>query len=155
MDEIAQRILSAFDRLDRVSLDVSTLLAFLGGDSAQLRATVLDALPELAAAGLLREDGAGFYSRTEDGRMAVAPLRAITLYARARCHLCEEAKSAIAPLATEFGASLREVDIDADPVLRERYGNDVPVIFIGPRFFAKYRVDAVRLRRVLQDPGLQ
>ena len=151
MDDIAQRILSAFDRLGRVSLTAEALLAFLGPDSPQSRAVVLDALPELMNAALLRDDGAGSYSRTEDGRLAVAPPRAITMYTRARCHLCDEAKSAIAPLAAEFGATLREVDIDADPVLRERYTNEVPVIFLGPRFFAKYRVDATRLRQALQN----
>lgn len=151
MDEIAQQILYAFDRLGRVSLTAEALVASLGPDSPQSRAVVLDAIPELMNAALLRDDGAGSYSRTEDGRLAVAPPRAITIYTRARCHLCDEAKSVIAPLAAEFGASLREVDIDADPTLRERYTNDVPVIFIGPRFFAKYRVDAALLRRALQN----
>ena len=151
MDEIAQRILSAFDGLGRVSLTAEALAAFLGVDSTQSRAVLLDALPELMNAALLRSDGAGFYSRTEDGRLAVAPPRAITMYTRARCHLCDEAKAVIAPLAAEFNATLREVDIDADPALRERYTNDVPVIFVGPRFFAKYRVDPSRLRGTLQN----
>lgn len=151
MDEIAQHILSAFDRLGRVSLTTEALAAFLGVESTQSRAVLLDALPELINAGLLRDDGAGFYSRTEDGRLAVAPPRAITVYTRARCHLCGEAKAVIAPLAAEFHAPLREVDIDADPVLHERYTNDVPVIFVGPRLFAKFRVDSSRLRRALQN----
>lgn len=154
MDEIAQRILAAFDGLGRTSLDAAGLMAFLGDDSAQLRAAVFDALPELANAGLLRDEAAGFYSRTEDGRLAVASPHAITLYTRAQCHLCEEAKSVIAPVAAQFGASVHEVDIDADPLLRERYTNDVPMIFVGPRFFAKYRVDAERLRRALQNSTL-
>jgi glutaredoxin len=151
MDEIAQRILSAFDLLQRVSLNAEALVTFLGLDSPQSRAAVLDALPELTNAALLRDDGEGFYGRTEDGRLAVAPPRSITIYTRARCHLCEEAKSILAPLAAEFAAPLSEVDIDADPALRERYTNDVPVIFVGPRFFAKYRVETTRLRRALQN----
>ncbi|HTU36254.1 MAG TPA: glutaredoxin family protein [Candidatus Acidoferrum sp.] len=151
MDEIGQRILWAFDRLDRVSLDAAALVAFFGDDSAQSRAAVLDALPELANAGLVRDDGWGFYSRTEDGRLAVAPPQAITIYTRAQCHLCEQAKSLIAPIALEFGASVHEVDIDGDPVLLERYTNDVPVIFVGPRFFAKYRIDPEQLRRALRN----
>jgi len=104
----------------------------------------------MVKAGLLRDDGADFYSRTEDGRLAVAGPRDITLYTRAGCHLCDQAKEAIAPLLGEFGARLREVDIDHDPILRERYRNDVPVVFIGPRFFAKHRLDADRLRGELQ-----
>jgi glutaredoxin len=112
---------------------------------------VLDAVSELASAGLLRDDGGDFYSRTEDGRLAVASPRTITLYTRSGCHLCDEAKGAISPLLAEFGAQLREIDIDDDPVLHRRYTNDVPVVFVGPRFFAKHRVDSIRLRKELQS----
>src|SRR6266513_1614452 len=69
----------------------------------------------------------------EDSRLAASGPRDVTLYTRPGCHLCDQAKSAIAPLSREFGAVLREVNIDADPALKERYGWDVPVIFIGQR----------------------
>jgi glutaredoxin len=77
--------------------------------------------------------------------------RDVTLYTRPGCHLCEEAKAAITPLLREFGAILREVNIDEDPELRERYGWDVPVIFIGQHKAAKHRVDVVQFRRQLED----
>jgi glutaredoxin len=150
MKAVAQRILATFDQLQRVSLDLHTLFEFVGGNPPEQREAVLDAVSEMAKAGLLRDDGADFYSRTEAGRLAVAGPREITLYTRAGCHLCEEAKAAIAPLLSRFGATLREVDIDQDPILRDRYTNDVPVVFIGSRFFAKHRVDADRLRRELE-----
>ncbi len=89
----------------------------------------------------------------EDARLAASGPRDVTLYTRPGCHLCEEAKSAIAPLLGEFGAALREVNIDADPVLRERHGWDVPVIFVGSHKAAKHRVDLEQLRRQLQDAG--
>jgi glutaredoxin len=38
----------------------------------------------------------------------------VILYTRAGCHLCEEAKQAMVPVLREFGARLREVDIDTD-----------------------------------------
>jgi glutaredoxin len=75
----------------------------------------------------------------------------VTLYTRAGCHLCEEAKSQMAPLLLEFGARLREVDIDADPQLRELYNLDVPVIFLAGRKVAKHRVDLKQLKRQLQE----
>jgi glutaredoxin len=78
-----------------------------------------------------------------------APLE-VTLYTRAGCHLCEEAKRAMAPVLREFGARLREVDIDADAQLQQHYTNDVPVICIGTRMIAKHRIDPERLRRALQ-----
>jgi hypothetical protein len=51
----------------------------------------------------------------------------------------------------EFGAVLREVNVDEDSVLKERYGWDVPVIFIGQRKAAKHRVNLKQFRRQLQD----
>lgn len=87
----------------------------------------------------------------EDVRLAASGPRDVTLYTRPGCHLCDEAKSAIAPLLQEFGAQLREVNIDADPVLKDRYGWDIPVIFIGPKKAAKHRVDVEHFRRQLQE----
>lgn len=75
----------------------------------------------------------------------------MTLYTRAGCHLCEEAKAQMAPLLRECGARLREVDIDADPALRERYTNDVPVVFLGGKRVAKHRVDLRQFRRQLDE----
>lgn len=89
----------------------------------------------------------------EDARLAAVGPREVTLYTRPGCHLCEEAKAAMMPLLREFGASLREVNIDEDPVLRERYGWDVPVIFLGARKVAKHRVDLEQFRRQLQEAG--
>jgi len=86
----------------------------------------------------------------EDARIAAAGPREVTLYTRAGCHLCEEAKEAMAPLLREFGASLREVNIEQDAVLEERYGWDIPVIFIGARKAAKHRVDVEQFRRQLK-----
>jgi glutaredoxin len=90
---------------------------------------------------------------SEDQRLAAAGPREVTFYTRPGCHLCDEAKAAIAPLLAQFGAALREVNIDEDPVLKQRYGWDVPVIFIGAHQVAKHRVDIERFRRQLRDAG--
>jgi glutaredoxin len=87
----------------------------------------------------------------EDARLAASGPRDVTLYTRPGCHLCDEAKSAIAPLLREFGASLREVNIDDHPALKELYGSDIPVIFIGQKKAAKHRVDVEQFRRQLRD----
>src|SRR5258708_25133035 len=89
----------------------------------------------------------------EDARLAASGPRDVTLYTRPGCHLCDEAKAAIAPLLHEFGATLREVNIDADPVLKERFGWDITVIFIGQRKVAKHLVHMEQFRRPLQDAG--
>ena len=87
----------------------------------------------------------------EDARLALAGPREVTLYTRPGCHLCEDAKTAIAPLLREFGAVLREVNIDKDAVLEKRYGWDIPVIFIGARKAAKHRVDVEQFGRQLRE----
>jgi glutaredoxin len=86
----------------------------------------------------------------EDLRLARCGPRDVTLYTRPGCHLCDEAKVAIAPILHEFGVVLREVNVDEDSVLKERYGWDVPVIFIGRHKAAKHRVDLRQFRRQLR-----
>jgi glutaredoxin len=87
----------------------------------------------------------------EDLRLARCGLRDVTLYTRPGCRLCDEAKAAIAPILRELGAVLREVNVDEDSVLKQRYGWDVPVIFIGRHKAAKHRVDLEQFRRQLRD----
>jgi glutaredoxin len=152
MPTIAQQILTTFDQLERPTLDLHTLFEFVGGNDPAEREAVLDAVTILVNDGLLTSEGGGdFYRRTEEGRLALAAPRDVTMYMREGCHLCEEAKAAIAPVLAALGARLQEIDIDDDPVLLARYTNDVPVIFIGPHFFAQHRIDAARLRRSLEN----
>lgn len=92
---------------------------------------------------------------SEEAKLAACGPRDVTLYSRPGCHLCEEAKAAIAPLLPEFGVVLREVNIDEDPVLQERYGWDVPVIFIGTHKAAKHRINLAQFRRQLEEAGSQ
>ncbi len=87
----------------------------------------------------------------EDLQLAACGPRDVTLYSRPGCHLCEQAKVAIAPLLREFGAVLHEVNIDEDAALRERYGWDIPVIFIGRHKAAKHKVDLDQFRRQLEE----
>ncbi|HXJ13167.1 MAG TPA: glutaredoxin family protein [Candidatus Limnocylindrales bacterium] len=87
----------------------------------------------------------------EDLQLAGAGALDVTLYSRPGCHLCEAAKAAIDPLLAEFGATLREVNIDGDAVLTERYGWDIPVLFVGTRKAAKHRINVRQLRRQLKE----
>jgi len=87
----------------------------------------------------------------EEARLAASGPRDVTLYSRPGCHLCEEAKAAIAPLLREFGAVLHEINVDEGAVLKESYGWDIPVIFIGSHKAAKHRVDLAQFRRQLEE----
>lgn len=90
-------------------------------------------------------------SSPEDSKLVDCGPRDVTLFSRPGCHLCEEAKDAITPLLREFGCALREINIDEDPALKESYGWDVPVIFIGKHKAAKHRVELVQFRRQLEE----
>ena len=55
----------------------------------------------------------------------------ITLYAKAGCHLCDEAREALeAALADRSDLALDEIDIRRDPALFERYRYRIPVIAV-------------------------
>jgi glutaredoxin len=75
----------------------------------------------------------------------------VTIYTRSGCHLCEEAKATIAPLLQEFGATVQEIDIEGDATLTQRFGCDIPVIYIGRKKAAKHRVKLEQFRRQLED----
>ena len=51
----------------------------------------------------------------------------------------------------KFGTVLREINIDENVALKDRYGWDVPVVFIGTRKVAKHRVDVEKFRRQLAE----
>lgn len=55
----------------------------------------------------------------------------LTLLTRAYCHLCDDMRQALAPIAQRFGAHVVEIDVDADATLESRYGNLVPVLLVG------------------------
>lgn len=74
----------------------------------------------------------------------------VTLYGRAGCHLCDEARAVVERVCGELGESYVEVDIDTDPALVERFGEEIPVTFVDGRQHDFWRVDAGRLRIALQ-----
>ena len=55
----------------------------------------------------------------------------LTLLTRAYCHLCDTMRDALLPLATGHGATVQELDVDADPALDAAYGELVPVLLHG------------------------
>ena len=74
----------------------------------------------------------------------------LTLLSRSYCHLCHEMEAAIAPLADEFAVRVAVLDVDADPLLVERYDELVPVLLHGETEICHYFLDAPKLRAYLQ-----
>lgn len=54
----------------------------------------------------------------------------VKFYTRNRCHLCEQAKSVLQELQTEWDFFLEEYDIDESDELTEKYGLMIPVVVI-------------------------
>jgi len=74
----------------------------------------------------------------------------LELYSRPGCHLCDDLRALCRRLAAEFPLRLTEVDIDADPALAARYGEQIPVLFIDGRKAVKFRTTEAGLRRMLK-----
>jgi uncharacterized membrane protein len=69
----------------------------------------------------------------------------VTLYSRQDCHLCDEAKEELSALRDQVPHQLVVVDVDSSQDLKQAYGDNVPVVEVGP-----YRLKAPFSRQELQ-----
>jgi glutaredoxin len=73
----------------------------------------------------------------------------VVLYHAEGCHLCERARAILEQVREDVDFELREIQIDGDPELEERYREWLPVVEIdGERAFVYY-VDPDAFRRKL------
>ena len=77
----------------------------------------------------------------------------LTLLVRAYCHLCDDMRAALLPIARRANATIVELDVDADPALEAAFGERVPVLLLGGveggRELCHYTLDASRVERAL------
>jgi glutaredoxin len=73
----------------------------------------------------------------------------VIVYSRNGCHLCDVVKATLSQLQNAADFRWREVDIDADPALRQHYNEQVPVVFIDGRKAFKYHMNAEQFLRAL------
>ena len=73
----------------------------------------------------------------------------VTLYGRPGCHLCENAREVISRVCDDLGERFTEVDIDTDPALVDRFGEEIPVTYVDGRQHDFWRVDEKWLRAAL------
>jgi glutaredoxin len=78
------------------------------------------------------------------------PVPCITLYTKADCELCCQAKATLLDLQGKFGFTLDEIDITTSPTLYDAFHQEIPVGYLDGRKVFKYRVDSTLLRRQLQ-----
>ncbi len=86
------------------------------------------------------------------------PLLTVTLYTRAGCHLCDDAKRPAArAVEATAGATLRIVDIAGQPEWEAHYGQRIPVVVLlvdgEERVIAEGKISDLRLRRALSALG--
>lgn len=73
----------------------------------------------------------------------------VQLIGKRECHLCDEARAAVAVVCAEAGHEWTEVFIDDDPALADEYSEQVPVILVDGRVHDFFRVNPTRLRAAL------
>ena len=78
----------------------------------------------------------------------------LTIYSKPGCHLCDEMKSLvhriIAEQSSDRAIALEEIDISSDSALLDRYGLEIPVLFIDGKKVAKYRVSEADLTQMVE-----
>lgn len=82
----------------------------------------------------------------------------LTLLVRAYCHLCDEMRDALRPLAKAAGATITEIDVDADAAIEARFGDLVPVLLHGSIDgieLCHYRLDTAGVENALRDATQQ
>jgi hypothetical protein len=80
----------------------------------------------------------------------------LRLLSRPGCHLCDEMRRDVDRLLAEEERDWEIVDVDSDPELARRFGEQIPVLFVNGRHFARFRLPRLaphlRLRRAAGLP---
>jgi hypothetical protein len=74
----------------------------------------------------------------------------VVLLTKADCHLCAAARDAVERVTSSLGLAWTEQSIDTDPTLRERYAEEIPVVFVDGIQRDFWKIDETRLVRVLK-----
>lgn len=74
----------------------------------------------------------------------------ITLYSKADCQLCVDARAVLVRLQPELGFELSEVDITTEEALHRAYFERIPVVALDGEELFDYFVDERLLRVRLQ-----
>ena len=80
----------------------------------------------------------------------------LRLLSRPDCHLCDEMRREVDDLLQGEAREWEILDVDRDPDLARKYGEEVPVLFVNDRLFAKVRLPRLASRlRLRRAAGLQ
>ena len=75
----------------------------------------------------------------------------LRLLSRPGCHLCERMRQEVDELLGDAPREWDVVDVETEPDLARRFGDQIPILFVNDRLFAKTRLPrlglGLRLRR--------
>jgi hypothetical protein len=74
----------------------------------------------------------------------------VLLITKADCHLCADARDVVERVTASLGLRWAEQQVDDLPELRERYAEEIPVVLVDGIQRDFWKIDEVRLERVLQ-----
>jgi glutaredoxin len=74
----------------------------------------------------------------------------VEIYSKSDCHLCDDAKTALAKMQRQYGFQLREVNIADDSAMLAEYGTRIPLIWVDGHLVCKYFVDEAAIVKRLK-----
>jgi hypothetical protein len=74
----------------------------------------------------------------------------IVLITKADCHLCADARDVVGRVTASLGLEWTEQPVDHLPELRELYAEEIPVVLVDGIQRDFWKIDEIRLERVLQ-----
>ena len=72
------------------------------------------------------------------------------MYTRRDCHLCDDARVVVQQVCAAAGVDVHEVDVDSDPELAARYGDEVPVVTVDGEVVGFWRISPQAVREALR-----
>lgn len=78
------------------------------------------------------------------------PTPNVVLITKADCHLCANARAAVARVTEALGIGWSEQSVDDDAALRERFAEEIPVVLVDGVQRDFWKIDEVRLDRTLR-----
>ena len=80
----------------------------------------------------------------------------VTIIGRDGCHLCDDATEVIERVLTDFpGVTLLHRSLDDEAELREQYSDKIPVVLVGNKEHAYWRVNPEKFRDTLLEAASQ
>ena len=77
----------------------------------------------------------------------------VEIYSKPDCSLCDDAKAVLEQVRRRIPFELKEINIESDPALFEKYRYDIPVVYVDGHKAFKHRLTAADLEKRLLRSG--